>query len=173
MQRFYHISPYPNITTLIPKVPKHFLTEHGHEEGRTPRISLAGSIKSCLRGVGSAKNKVYYVYTPTSINPKYLRKVTRDMVPDSRLTHEWWYLRPLNVKLVAVIKGGEVYDNKVYYVGPLVGVSSGYKYEYLKRYKNGKEIIVKKKLPPAPDKKVGFLLSLFNRAKGIFSNKDR
>lgn len=148
--RLYHISLTPNLTTLVPKIPSHFLTKHLLEEGKTKRISFSPSIKNCLRAVGAKKNKTYYVYSPTAIDVKYLYRPSREEVPDSRLTNEYWYLKPVNVKLVAVVKAGRIIDPKVFYIGgrnsPIFGLSHGYEYETIRRYRNGKEIKQKTKI---------------------------
>ena len=141
--RLYHASLVPNLTTLIPKRPVHFLTKHLLEEGKTKRISFAPSIKSCLRGVNASKGKTYYIYEPTSISDKYLYNPTREEVPDVGLTNEYWYLRPVNVRLVAVVKAGKIINPKVFYFDPyasVFAVSNGREYETIKRYRNGKEV---------------------------------
>lgn len=156
--RLYHASLVPNLTTLIPKRPVHFMTKHLLEEGKTKRVSFAPSIKNCLRGVGASTGKTYFIYEPTSINAKYLYRPTRAEVPDAGLTNEYWYLRPVNVRLVAVVKAGKVMSPKVFYFDPyanVFGVSNGYSYETIKRYRNGKEV----KLRVKKDSSLGALLN--------------
>lgn len=138
--RLYHASLIPDLTTLIPKTPSHFLTKHLLEEGITKRVCFAPSIKSCLRAIDAKKNKIYYIYQPNGINEKYLYKPSREEVPDVSLTHEIWYLKPVSVRLVAVVVAGEVINTKVFYMGPVFGLSHGHSYEVKKRFKNGKEI---------------------------------
>lgn len=143
MPRLYHVSRFPNVTTLIPKAPQNILTHYGLEDGVTKRVSFAPSIAHCLRGIGQAKtitNKDLFVYSPVNVDQKYLLKPKPDQVPDVRLTNEYWYLRPVNVKLVAVIRGGKVIDPRVYFIGgpksPLFSISNGYEYQVTKRYRN-------------------------------------
>jgi hypothetical protein len=116
------------------------------------------------------------VYTPVAIDKKYLKRVSVYEVPDARLTGEYWYLKPVNVRLYAVIKSGKIYNTSVFRVGgiearrpndrPLYGVSGDREYELLKRYnKKGAEMKIKNPLmnrEPEPEKK-GFFSRLFGR----------
>lgn len=143
MPKLYHVSRFSNLTTLIPKAPQNILTHYGLEDGVTKRVSFAPSIALCLRGLGLAKiitNKDLFVYSPVNVDRKYLLKPKPEQVPDVRLTNEYWYLKPVNVKLVAVIRGGKVIDPRVYFIGgpksPLFSISNGYEYQVTKRYRN-------------------------------------
>ena len=176
MITLFHVSKKPNLTTLIPVTPNHFLTAHLLEEGVTKRVSFAPSIQKCLRAVQSRPGDTYYVYTPVAIDKKYLKRVSVYEVPDARLTGEYWYLKPVNVRLYAVIKSGKIYNTSVFRVGgiearrpedrPLYGVSGDREYELLKRYnKKGAEMKIKNPLmnrEPEPEKK-GFFSRLFGR----------
>lgn len=144
----FHVSKYPNIKTLIPKQPMHWLVRHGLEEGKTPRISFATSIDRCLRAVQSRPGTTYYVYVPVAVDRQYLKRPTRYEVPDARLTNEYWYLKPVNVRLYGVIKSGELIDARVFRLDPNIstafGLSHGRKFEYLKRFnKRGREMKIK------------------------------
>lgn len=141
----FHVSKYPDIKTLIPKKPMHWMVRHGLEEGKTPRISFATSIDRCLRSVQSRPGTTYYVYVPVAIDRQYLKRPSRYEVPDVRLTNEYWYLKPVNVRLYGVIKSGELIDAKVFRLDPEIatafGLSHGRKFEYMKRFnKRGREM---------------------------------
>lgn len=145
MPKLYHVSKVPNITVLTPKIPQNILTAHGLEDSVTHRISFAPTIAGCLRGIGHGlKGRILYVYTPISIDKKHLIKPKPEQVPDVRLTNEYWYLKPVNVKLAYVIKGGNVIDPKVFYIGgrdsALFSISKGLEYEIKQRYRNGKPV---------------------------------
>lgn len=104
--KLYHISQNPKLTTLIPSRPKNSWTEYGIEDGIHKRVSFAPTIMGCVRGVDDmfGKGEVYYVYVPTSLSPKYIVKPTMRQVPDVNHTHEIWYTKPVNVKLVGAIE---------------------------------------------------------------------
>ena len=165
--RLYHVSRNPNLTTLIPMRPRHFLTVHGLENGRRKRISFGRSVKGCLRALdgGGKPGEDLYVYSPISINPKYLYRPTRKEVPDSRITNEYWYLRPVNVKLVAVVHRGKIVNPKVFYFDPhssVFGLSHGYEYETKLRYRNGRAYTPYKPKP----KEEGLLERITNYIRG-------
>ena len=178
MIRLFHVSKIPNLTTLIPKAPNHFLTAHLLEEGVTKRVSFAPTIEKCLRAVQSHKGDTYYVYVPTAIDKKYLRRVSIREVPDASLTGEYWYLKPVNVRLYGVIKAGKLFDGRVIRIGgaeakrpadrPLFAISYNREYELLKRYnRHGRELahgLGLKNVDPETKKK-----SFFRR---IFGMKD-
>lgn len=157
MINLFHVSTVPNLTTLIPKRPRHFLTTHFLEEGKTKRVSFAPSIQKCLRAVASKPGMVYYVYVPTAIDKKYLHRVKISEVPDAQLTGEYWYLKPVNVRLYGVVKAGKLYNTRVFNVRgigkvkssfkPLFALSSDREYELLERYnQNGKKLSIRNAL---------------------------
>lgn len=112
----FHVSKNPNIKTLVPKVPNNWLTQNGLEEARTPRISFATSVDRCLRGVYATPKTTYYVYVPVSIDKNYLRRPSVKDVPDRRLTNEYWYLKPVNVRLYGIVKSGKFISKDIYRV---------------------------------------------------------
>lgn len=168
----FHVSKYPNLKTLIPKVPVHWATRHGLEEGVTARVSFATSIDRCLRAVQSKPNTTFYVYVPVGIDKQYLRRPSIREVPDARLTNEYWYLKPVNVRLYGVIKSGKLIDARIYKIGypevsTIFGLSHGREYEMLKRYnKNGKEITIRTKVTSKPK-------SIFGRDSGYKTMRKR
>lgn len=167
--RLYHVSRIPSLTRLMPKAPSNILTHYNMEDGITKRVCFAPSIKSCMRAVGrSFGSKELYVYVPVGINQRYLKKPTVKEVPDAGFTHEIWYLKPVNVKCVAVIVPGEHFDPWVFPIGgsdsAIFGISKGTRYETVKRFRNGKEVKVYKKQPPVEQNKHGLL----SRVSGFF-----
>lgn len=176
MIKLFHVSKTPGISTLIPKVPDHFLTRHELEEGTTARISFAPSIEKCLRAVQSRPGITYYVYTPTFIDKKYLRRVSVYDVPDARLTGEYWYLRPAPVRLYAVIKSGKLYGAEVFRVGgvgkmrpkdrPLFAISNNREYELLERYnKRGNKMRIEPGIRNEEPKPLTWREKLFGKKK--------
>lgn len=153
MIRLFHVSPVEGLTVLEPRRPKHWLTNHLLEEGKTKRVSFARSIRNCMRAIPSREGKIYYVYSPTGINEKYLYKPKRWEVPDAYLTGEYWYLRPCPVRLVAIIKAGKLVDQKLVRLGPAWMPSSRAEFQKLKVFnRHGKEVkqYVRKVKEPEP-----------------------
>lgn len=108
--KLYHVSKDPNLTILIPRVPKNGLVEQGGEDGIHKRVCFAPSIQQSLRAMDIPVNrKTLYVYTPVGLNNRWIYKPKASQVPDVGLTGEIWYLRPCRVKLVEVIIGGKRY----------------------------------------------------------------
>lgn len=74
------------------------------EDSKTPRVCFGRSIKGCLNAVPNTRTrKVWFVHVPVSINPKYLKFIGFEEVPDSESTHEIWYTKPVKVKCIGMI----------------------------------------------------------------------
>lgn len=165
--KLFHISPVPNITTLIPKRPKNGFIDDGFEDGKVLRISLAPTIMGCVRGVDYGyQEKIMYVYQPTSVNPKYLIQPTPRQVPDVRWTHEVWYTKPLNVKLIGAIKLKGV--NGFTWVSNGKGNKSRFQMRVYK-YKYNK--IKTPTIEVNPSRKEKIKNYLWNRIANYYSNK--
>jgi hypothetical protein len=108
--RLYHISENPNLTVMTPRVPQNRLVSKGYENGTIGRVCFAPTIADCISAAPRGKaGEVLYVYLAQGVNPEYVYKPTINDVPDSKYTHEIWYLKPVNVKRVGVIVVGDAY----------------------------------------------------------------
>ena len=93
---------------IHPRIPDNYMTQHGYEDNKTPRISFSTSIDGCLMGLGkNVSNQVFYVYQPVG---KYkVITPTIDQVPDVKITKERWICEP--VKLIRVGKIRAIDEN--------------------------------------------------------------
>ena len=100
----FHISPISNITKLVPK--KTIKPLRG-ENVRIPRISAAGSIDACFRAIGlniSDNEKVKYFVYKLKITPNTrIIKPSKELVPDSDITGEYWVLDAVEVECLGYI----------------------------------------------------------------------
>lgn len=147
----YHVSPSPSIRVLIPRVPRYNnFMKHGFEDEVAKRVCFAPSIKDCLRAINiHPKGTILYVYKAVGVNPKYLVKPTQAMVGDSPYTHEWWYIRPIAVKLIKQIVVGKTHPevwvrikNQPY----KIAASGGMDYKLKKTYSSDYETEIPKGL---------------------------
>ena len=122
--------------TLSPRVPNNFMTKNGFEENKTPRVCASTSIDGCLKGLSrNLKGEVLYIH---SIDPSITEKPYKPSikeVPDSRITNEVWFKKPVKLKCIGKIKvieddGKE--GEKYTYGNGLVAELYGWKYEWLK-----------------------------------------
>lgn len=89
--------------TLIPRVPKNFLTENGFEDNKTKRVCFTQSIDACLMGLSmNCKNKVFYVHVP--VGSFTIVQPTKAQVPDVDITGEKWVCEPVKIKCLGKIK---------------------------------------------------------------------
>jgi hypothetical protein len=94
------------------------------EDDKTKRISFAPSIKDCLRallGPDQPNEQGFYVYSvDVNENDKCLKDwnylFTSDLVPDAKLTHEYWYLKPIRVKYECKIFVSEIKFEGYYFL---------------------------------------------------------
>ena len=99
----YHISKSKNITNIKPEVPDNFMTKHGYEDDKTPRVCFTPSINQCLMGLSrNCTDEEFYVYIPDGEYKTH--NATIEEVPDSKITGEVWITEPVKVKCVGKIK---------------------------------------------------------------------
>lgn len=113
--RLYHLSPNPNLSVMIPRVPQNQATKHRHEDDVVKRVCFASSIHNALKAVpfDRVAGKILYIYTPTSIDNKFVYRPTPSQVPDVSATHETWYLAPVTVKKIGVLVIGDELKRKL------------------------------------------------------------
>ena len=98
--------------TLIPRVPKNFLTERGYEDNTTKRVCLSTSIMGCLAAMSrNIENEIFNVYKVTA----NVYKPTTDEVPDCEITDEVWSLEPVKLNYQYSIKVGKAEDKEYKY----------------------------------------------------------
>ena len=90
--------------TLIPRIPKNFLTEHGYEDKTIPRICFSDDPGKCLTALSqNVKGKTFYVYEPDNSARKNLYKPNSKAVPDQAITNEMWVTQPVKINRVGSI----------------------------------------------------------------------
>lgn len=109
MTKYYHVSDYPDLSILTPRVPETAI--EGEEDTETKRVCFSLSIVGCLRAIfpeppiidksGRHWIKKYYVYEAVSeFDPVY---PTEEQVSDCKHTSEVWSLEPVTVKRIKTI----------------------------------------------------------------------
>lgn len=147
--RLYHISENPNLTVMTPRVPQNRLVSKGYENGTIGRVCFAPTIADCISAAPRGKaGEVLYVYLAQGVNPEYVYKPTINDVPDSKYTHEVWYLKPVNVKKVGVIVVGDAYLEQRF-LGP-----KSFEKHFTLRWHNYKRF---KPIGPTEEEKLEFL----------------
>lgn len=92
---------------LVPRAPLNSLTEHGYEDGDTPRVCGAPSINQCIMALSAALHDTnLYVYElleeDGTVSDKYIVPL-HSQVPDCEITGEVWFDHPMKLKYVGVI----------------------------------------------------------------------
>lgn len=119
--KLYHVSEENlNGKVLTPRIPDNFLTKHGYEENKTPRVSFSTSIDGCLVGLSqNIKDKEFFVFEPDDYSKIQVKGVNVALVPDAQLTHEKWVTTSVKLKLVGKIKVHDAKDPALTYTyGP-------------------------------------------------------
>ena len=112
-QLLYHVSTYPKMTDLSPRVPSFRLKG---EDDKTPRICLAPSVLNCFRAIPGGncflplmllQGAYFGLYTiDLSQHPEVdFKLVQSDLavakqhdVPDQQHTHEWWVRSAIRIQ---------------------------------------------------------------------------
>ena len=114
MIRLYHLSLNPNLTTLIPRIPKNSMTRTGLEDPVNKRVCFGQSVKGALSAVPHGQlGDVMYIYMPTSIDKRFVYHPTPEQVPWVSFTHEVWYTAPVSVKKVGALIIGTAILSKI------------------------------------------------------------
>ena len=119
--------------TLIPRIPRNFLTDNGFEDNKTKRVCFAQSIDKCLLGLSmNCKGKIFYVHTPVGqfnvIHP------TKAQVPDVHITGETWVCEPVKIEglgKIKVIDDDGLPGRKYTYGDGLEAELYGWKWKYI------------------------------------------
>lgn len=137
--RLYHLSTNPNLSTMIPRIPPYNRIKIGFENGTVKRVCFAPTIKNALSAVPSGSPGVlHYIYVAVSPKASLIYKPTSEDVPEVSMTHEIWYLGPINVKKVGILVIGDKHSpeefRRAVLGGKRVFKSTLYRKEY-KRFK--------------------------------------
>ena len=104
--KLFHISIVPNISVLIPYIPKYAMTK---ENVGIKRVCAAPAINDCFKAIGlnpilktTEKKLRYYVYQLQLTKNMQIVKPT-SLVPDQKYTNEHWVLNKVPVKLIGSI----------------------------------------------------------------------
>lgn len=105
----FHISPIKlTDTVLVPRIPSSIDTSHNENSDRK-RICFGRSINGCLSAVSYGGNtlenmtRVWYVYSPTDIDTRFLYQPSLKEVPDVDVTREIWYTKKCHLKYKGMI----------------------------------------------------------------------
>ncbi|MGL6132360.1 MAG: hypothetical protein ACRCZ9_12180 [Fusobacteriaceae bacterium] len=107
--KLYHVSEdLADVKRLTPRVPDNHLVENGFEDKTTPRVCFCLSIDDALIAMSrNLSGKTLHVYT-CNVDPD-----TKDFIPSEKLTgkvpdvlvtHEVWWLKPIDTKFEHSIK---------------------------------------------------------------------
>lgn len=88
---------------IHPRIPDDYMTQHGYEDNKTPRVCFSTSIDGCLTALGmNVSNQKFYVYHPIS-DAKVITP-TEEQVPDASITKERWICEPVQLHYIGAIK---------------------------------------------------------------------
>lgn len=88
---------------IRPRIPDNYMTQHGYEDNKTPRVCFSTSIDGCLTALGmNVSNQKFYVYQPIS-DAKVITP-TEEQVPDVKITKERWICEPVQLHYIGAIK---------------------------------------------------------------------
>lgn len=88
---------------IHPRIPDNYMTQHGYEDNKTPRVCFSTSIDGCLTALGmNVSNQKFYVYHPIS-DAKVITP-TEEQVPDASITKERWICEPVQLHYIGAIK---------------------------------------------------------------------
>lgn len=88
---------------IHPRIPDNYMTQHGYEDNKTPRVCFSTSIDGCLTALGmNVSNQKFYVYQPIS-DAKVITP-TEEQVPDVSITKERWICEPVQLHYIGAIK---------------------------------------------------------------------
>lgn len=103
---YYHISE-SNLDGVVlnPRVPESRMEQ---EDGRKRRVCFSTNIRGCLKAIYveyflRLGDDEYYVHVPYSYKGKVYKPSEKE-VPDSKETHEKWFLNKVKLRCVGKIK---------------------------------------------------------------------
>lgn len=105
----YHVSDkeHPKLS-LTPRVPNNYFTRMGAEDDTTSRVCVSSSVEGALIALGkNIQGKLMHVYKLNEykgeiVSNSEIRK--NKLVPDAKVTNEYWLLGPAQVEYLFTIK---------------------------------------------------------------------
>lgn len=126
---YYHLSLDPNLTVLTPKIPECALAMY--EDVSRPRVCFSDFIEGCLSALHDYPRK-FYVYVP--VNNVELYSPTVSEVLDVKFTHEYWSLKPIEVKCIGIIQSDDYIKTEQHNTGRGRITFFYYPYKWLERF---------------------------------------
>lgn len=148
-KRFYLASLNPDLEKeiLMPKVPDNFLTRGKHEDWQVKRTCLYESIDDALSSFlgQELEGSLVYIYEPAGLISENLIKPGIMSVPYSLVLPEWWYCKPLRVRLTHVVQVFKKKRTVVYHYGQRQTSAKIFKWNWREKLdKYGKTLVVKR-----------------------------
>ena len=117
---------------LVPRVPRNYLTENGHEDNSTPRVCFTPSVEQCLMSLGrNLYGEVLFVHKIPKTEQFNVWKPDVVAVPDSIITDELWVRGNVRIMKVGAIRVTGHPDDMAanYTCGP--DIATLYRWEYV------------------------------------------
>lgn len=141
----YHVSENAHLMHMLPRIPE--TAYEGFEDVVTPRVCFSTSIDGAIIAIDPLVhpklNPFLYVYKPVDYDINLIHRPTYEEVPDVIITNEIWYLGPIDVYPIGIVRINSSKD-----LGQFVStINDRYSfyvrsYEYdLHLYKNGDELM--------------------------------
>lgn len=103
----YYISTSPDLDkkVIYPKIPNTLMVNNKIKDWKTKRICLYPSIDKALTSLDqNLSNMILYIYSPIDVRKESLYKPNIVEVPEKSITEEYWYLAPIQLKLLGKIE---------------------------------------------------------------------
>ena len=134
-QNYYFVSESSDIKSMVPRIPDNYMTRHGYEDSKTPRVCFAPSINSCLMALSQkCTGMELYVYIPDGNYEIYHPSVSQ--VPDVNITGEVWIKSKVRVKKIGKIKviGDKGLDGHPYRYGNKTAELYDWNWKWIEKY---------------------------------------
>ena len=134
-QNYYFVSESSDIKSMVPRIPDNYMTRHGYEDSKTPRVCFAPSINSCLMALSQkCTGMELYVYIPDGNYEIYHPSVSQ--VPDVNITGEVWIKSKVRVKKIGKIKviGDKGLDGHPYRYGNKTAELYDWDWKWIEKY---------------------------------------
>lgn len=134
-QNYYFVSESSDIKSMGPRIPDNYMTRHGYEDSKTPRVCFAPSINSCLMALSQkCTGMELYVYIPDGNYEIYHPSVSQ--VPDVNITGEVWIKSKVRVKKIGKIKviGDKGLDGHPYRYGNKTAELYDWDWKWIEKY---------------------------------------
>ena len=133
---FFISDKYMDGAILNPRIPDNYFTQNGYEDITTPRVCFCSKVNNCLTALGqNVSGKKFYVYSPATREGLEVWQPNEHSVPDSKVTNEYWILKPVQLKLVGRIRcTGSIGDGKRFTYGGDFAQTYDWNYKWLEKH---------------------------------------